>query len=419
MRLPLILLLALLLAPPALAGNAPGDYADFDALTGWNTQKKMARDADGALWWTYVEPTQDGNTTEVVVVRQRGDERVELPRPRAARGEAGRPSLALDAEGTLHLAWTERAEDDREVFAARWDGRAWADATQLSGGLGYAGFPSVAADAHGGVHLGWYGFDGDFYQAFYRERGADAGAWLPSVQLSSGNLDANNPSVVVDRDGGVHMAWYKSDGQRYRIWHAHKPAEGEWGLPARISGAQEEAFNAALAVDRQGRVHAAWDELHADGFWVRHSVWEGGAWSGPAVLARGDLGGEYPAIAAWGEGVLVAWSVPGTRALVATDLSGEPRPLLGGARGVHPSLRGPSPWPASEDVGLLDLLWTSADGGRPEPRLATLRPGCSPWDPLDACGDASVPPADGRSPVPAAPWPLAALLAVLLARRRA
>lgn len=336
----------------------------------------------------------DGVETEVAVVREDASGAlVELPRLHAANGFASRSAVAFDASGRLHVAWTERAEDDREVFAAVLEGGAWANVTQLSGGLGYAGFPSLAADASGALHVAWYGFDGETYQAFYR-RMAPNGSWEPSVQLSFGSLDANNPNVLVDREGRAHVVWYKADGNQYRIWHAVRHPDGSFDLPGAVpvpTAEDVDAFNAAMALDAAGVVHVVWDEKHADGYWIAHAVWrpESG-WATPEVLARGAEGGEYPAMAAWRDGVLVSWT-NATGALVGTDLSGAPRPLLGGVEGRNPSLRGPRLLPASDAAEVLDVLFAQrqAEGDWHVAHVA-MPSSCDPFAPLAACSEARV-----------------------------
>lgn len=377
-----ILILFVLLAPGVLAGNADEYSGAFQDHTGYNTQKKMARAADGVLYRVHVEPTSEPNITRLVVLREKDGNVETLPSPTAARGDTARPSLVVDSRGTLHLAWTERAEDDREVFWAWFDGRAWRGATQLSTGKGYAGFPSLAVDADDDLHVAWYGFDGTNYQTYYRAW--DGASWSPPTQLSSGNLDANNPSVVVDPEGGVHVAWYKDDGRKYRIWYAYQaPGADAFDLPRAISQGEGDAFNAALAVDAAGVVHAAWDELHDDGYRIMHRTLPDG---GSRVLASGLDGGEYPAIAAWNGTVLVAWATFDGRLLAATP-EGAPAPLLGGERGRLPSLRGASPFPRADGDATLDVLWTREG----EVHHVAVGAGCSPFE---ACASAPSRPKD-------------------------
>lgn len=416
-----LILTAFLLVPLAVAGNEPYDVSHFKDATGFNTQRKMVREADGSLDLAYVVPSNDtvGRTEVVIVHETTGGVRVELARPSAARGDVSRPTLALDGQGRLWAAWTERANGDREVFAARYDGARWVEQIQLSNGSGYAGFPSLATDGEGRLHVAWYGFDGHNYQTFYRRH--DSNGWGPADQLSAGTLDANNPSVVVDRAGGVHVAWYKSDGTRYHAWYAYRPGGGTWDLPYKLSVGDGEAFNVALAIDHGGNVHAAWDELRADGPAILHATRRGEAKFGPPeVLASGDAGGEYPAIAAWGESVLIAWAnANGT--LVGTDLRGGARGLLGGnitARG--PSLRGPSWWPASDRLEALDILYAAADE---RIEHAVIGATCSPFDAPRVCssGGATSPP-KWEMGTRAAPLPLVlaalALVCTAMLRRR-
>lgn len=379
--LPFFAIIALMLVPSALAG--PGDYAAGEPATGYHTQSKMTRATDGTLFYTFLE-------NESVVVARAGGER--LPSVQAARGGQSRSSITLDASGTLHLAWTERADEDREVFAARFVDGAWAGVTQLSRGEGYAGFPSLAADGAGRVHVAWYGFDGDVYQTFHRAW--EDGAWGAPTQLSAGPLDANNPSLVVDADGNAHVAWYKDEGRRYSVWYARRDANGTWSLAERLPHGDADALNVALAIDAGGTLHAVWDERHDDGTHVQHATRDAGAWSRATTIAGAGVGGEYPAIAARGAGVVVAWTAPnGT--IVATGLDAPAQPLLEGARGTHVSLRGMRSAPEGDRDATLDVLYTGADGS---PRLTSL---------AASTGERET------------PWPIGlVLLACLLALRR-
>ena len=371
--------------PTVLAGtNEEERYSDQADATGFHTQKKMARAADGALFSTYVRPVGD-NDTQVVVVRDEAD----LPAVKAARGHQTRPTLALDANGDLRLAWQELAQSDREVFAARYHAGRWVDVAQLSDGAGYAGFPSMATTADGHVHVAWYGFDGTSYQTFYRERAE--GAWLPEVQFASGPLDANNPSLVADASGGLHIAWYKDEGKRYSLWYAHRaPGAAAWDPPRRLPQGPGDALNIALAVAADGTLHAAWDERTENATRIMHAA------IGAAAAPLGE--GEYPAIARFGDDILVAWAAPdGT--LMGSDLAHPAAPLLGGVQARNPSLRGPTP---IDPDPRLDILWAQPEDATFAVRTATIEPWCSPF--AASCG-----------PRPNAPLlPLAGLLALAL-----
>lgn len=410
MRLAFLLLLTLVL-PFAWAGSKEV-YSDATDATGWNTQKKMARAEDGAVFYAYVVGAADGST-DVAVVRERGGSLEELPRVKGALGNLTRPSLTLATDGALVLAWTERADEDREVFAARYADGSWHDITKLSDGLGYAGFPSLAAGPDGAVHVAWYGFDGTNYQTFVREW--RDGAWSPAVQLSNGPLDANNPSVVVDEEGNAHVAWYKDEGRRFSIWYARKPLGAPWELPMRLPDGGGDALNVALATTADGRVHAAWDETDASGTRVLYNArGADGAWGDPVALASGPEAGEYPALARFQESVLVVWSdAAGTlRGTRVQERALTAMPILGGVRGENPSLRGPQPFPAGDRAQTLDLLFATPEG---EIRHVAFA-GCSPFE----AGDGCPPPIPSRD-VPASFLPVAllALLVAAGARRQA
>ncbi|THF70930.1 hypothetical protein E7T06_05055 [Deinococcus sp. Arct2-2] len=70
---------------------------------------------------------------------------------------AGRPALALDAQGRVTVAWAEGLDGSRQVYAKRWDGKTWRG---LGGGAlstsgRDAGFTDLGIGPDGRTYVAW------------------------------------------------------------------------------------------------------------------------------------------------------------------------------------------------------------------------------------------------------------------------
>jgi hypothetical protein len=120
------------------------------------------------------------------------------------------------------------------------------------------------------------------------------------------------PSLQVDSQGSVHVAWWTGKQGSAGVWYARSDngaltfsapiplGVGEFSRPAHVQ----------LALGGQGRIVAAWDDgtLATPRIVVRASKDWGAHWSEPNVLSDSGRVASFPVVVASRERVTVAWS---------------------------------------------------------------------------------------------------------------
>jgi hypothetical protein len=251
-------------------------------------------------------------------------------------------SLAVEPDGTVHVAWEDHADyagsgADGDIFyKQKPGGGSWSTTEVVSGdSTGDSSNPSLAVDPDGTVHVAWedqtdYAGAGGDWDIFYKKK-LFGGSWSLTEVVSTESVVASmESSLAVGPYGAVHVAWqdltdYAGSGSDWDIFYKKKPAE-VW-QPAGIEGGWStteivttESFGfpssrPSLAVGPFGTVHVAWMELtnyagsgdDADIFYKRKSP--GDSWSLTMLICnRSSARSENPALAVDNEGMVhIVW----------------------------------------------------------------------------------------------------------------
>ena len=180
----------------------------------------------------------------------------------------GSLDLALGLDGTLYAAWTEY-EGALWISRSTDRGGRFSRPMRVAGGGGAkpARGPSLAVDARGDVHLAWT--VGEDRAADIRvARSADRGRSFSPPRIvaeSAGHSDA--PKIATDRKGVVHLVYAESPGgpsDRYRIHYTRSLDAGRtFELPREISSTPSVEFESvnfpALSVDGRDNVYVLWE----------------------------------------------------------------------------------------------------------------------------------------------------------------
>jgi hypothetical protein len=157
-------------------------------------------------------------------------------------------------EGALRLT-TAETEDDYPAMARAPDGNLWLVYSAYSAGKPYvtervlAGNFDDLVPAANGDQLRLKRFDGT--------------TWSVPIDATEPLLDIWRPSIAVDRNGVVHIAWAQQVEGNWDIYHrAYTPGkdggQGAWSEVRRLSDAPRTDYNVVLAADANGDVWFAW-----------------------------------------------------------------------------------------------------------------------------------------------------------------
>ena len=179
------------------------------------------------------------------------------------------PCLAVDANGVIYVAWQDYRRNQADIYVAKSTdgGQTFSRNLRVNDDIGRAGqlYPSLAIDARGILYLAWHDFrKGN--QDIYFSRSTDGG------QTFSRNIRVNddpgtdgqfNPSLGVDAEGTVYLAWHDLRDGNADIYFAKSTDGGRNFTPnRRLNDDRGDAyqFHPSLGVGSKGTVAVAWED---------------------------------------------------------------------------------------------------------------------------------------------------------------
>jgi hypothetical protein len=268
-------------------------------------------------------------------------------------------SAAVDSQGTVHVVYTDRADDQPTTYGKLAYVRStpeggWTDATFISDdpNAGHQLSPELILDKNGGLHVVWQdqrsvdqaareaaASNADIFSA---DLGAD-GAWTAAKQISvrpDATTNASRPQLGTDGDRLV-VVWstYSADSgldTAARLEWSTRPIDGsaEWAAPQTLlerGDAQIGGRLLDLASDRtNGGVSLVYGSRTGSGnaLYGQRLQPAAAAWDAAVLLTRGDRGSFPSATIATDGSLLVTYNV-GSGASVqvgaVTYINGQPR----------------------------------------------------------------------------------------------
>ncbi len=174
--------------------------------------------------------------------------------------ECSYTSLALDGSGRPHISYQGGAYPDNDLKYARHDGTAWQIETVDSGG-NVGEYSSLALDGLGRPHISYRDYtNGDLKYAWY-----DGAGWQIETVDSA---DGGHTSLALDRLGQPHIS-YGYYGPKY-AWH-----DGvDWQIET-VDSSNECSYT-SLALDGSGRPHISYyDGSNGD---LKYAWYDGAGW---------------------------------------------------------------------------------------------------------------------------------------------
>ncbi len=134
-------------------------------------------------------------------------------------------------------------------------------------------FPSMAIDSEGNVHIAWneltdYLSSGTDRDIFYKRWVASSSTWTTTEVVSTESTENSRlPSMAIDSEGNVHIAWneltdYLSSGTDRDIFYKRWVASSSTWTTTEVVSTESTADSTypSLAVDSTGTVHIAWED---------------------------------------------------------------------------------------------------------------------------------------------------------------
>ncbi|NVM52865.1 MAG: hypothetical protein HWN66_04115, partial [Candidatus Helarchaeota archaeon] len=132
------------------------------------------------------------------------------------------PEIAVERTGHIHVVWNEGTnlftpQQECNIIYRRWNATtgAWMAIEEVSTeGKDSTNHPTIAVDGEGNVHVAWYektnySGAGTDYDIFYKCRNATLGTWTTTEVVSTeSTAHSRHPKIAVDGKGHVHVIWW-------------------------------------------------------------------------------------------------------------------------------------------------------------------------------------------------------------------
>ncbi len=220
------------------------------------------------------------------------------------KGDVFQTAIGEDSDGRIWAIWSERFNQDWDLYARTFDGRNWTPRRKLTSEHHPNIFHRLVSDSSGALHLLWVGYqDGQPHVMWSKLRN---GTWSSPVEISGASVWA--PEAAADSKGNLYVAWDSYRTGNYDIFLRKINSDGTMEATQQVTRSARFQAHPTVAVDKQDRVWLAWDEsgdnwgkdwnrddqLRATTLYYdrrpRVAVLENGVWKQPA----GDLMAAVP-----------------------------------------------------------------------------------------------------------------------------
>jgi len=272
--------------------------------------------ADGTIWVAWQGYYDRGDHVYVRHSTPSGWSKTE--RLTEKKGDIYRTATGIDARGRVSVVWSERYGQEWDLYARRYENGAWSARQKITAAHHPNIFHRMVADGAGNLHLVWVGYDNGQSRVYWSK--LSAGAWSAPTAISGPS--AWNPEAAADSAGNLYVAWDSYRNGNYDIYLRKIGAGGSFGAEQQLTKSLLYQTHPSVAVDHQDRVWLAWHEsgsnwgkdwTHEDprrgtvlyrDRWPRVAVFDSGVWKEPAtdlmsaVPLRYRRYVQYPRIAA-------------------------------------------------------------------------------------------------------------------------
>ena len=183
------------------------------------------------------------------------------------RGEASQhdfPAAVQTGDG-LFVAWTTFHNEANALYLAWNVAETWRTIRVTSEWSDFFG-TALASDADGRIHVIWSEFRDNRWRLVARAFDPKAERWAPEVYVSPSGRRQFFPVAVTASDGKVWAAWQEFRGDSLDVmaaWH-----EDGWSDPIQVSDSPANDWAPDLAPGPDGSVWAAWDSYERGSYGI-------------------------------------------------------------------------------------------------------------------------------------------------------
>ena len=176
-------------------------------------------------------------------------------------GSSSDPSLAIDANDTIHVVWQDATPGNAEIYYRRSmdGGSTWSAAKRLTWTYGESTYPKIAIGSSNAIHLAWQEETPDDDEIYYKGSSDGGSTWSAVKRLTWTSGESYEPAIAIDSNGHIHIIWYDSTPDHFEIY-SKKSSDGgsTWSAAKRITWTSGGAMEAVIALDLSNALHVLW-----------------------------------------------------------------------------------------------------------------------------------------------------------------
>ncbi|MCP4581506.1 MAG: T9SS type A sorting domain-containing protein [candidate division Zixibacteria bacterium] len=171
------------------------------------------------------------------------------------------PTIAIDNNGLVHLAWITDDTTSGEFKIAyaygepgNWDIQVLAGS--YLGPYGTGACPYIGISSDGKAHIAYRGGDPNYYHIHYAWNDSVGSRYWEYELIPSGNINDFGKCLTIDSDDDLHIAVSGNDGWGWpsKVFYIFKPLAGPWHAPELVS-ASYSTTGPSLDIDSEGKPH--------------------------------------------------------------------------------------------------------------------------------------------------------------------
>ncbi|HZT31243.1 MAG TPA: hypothetical protein VFA33_15240 [Bryobacteraceae bacterium] len=234
----------------AVVERVPAAFRVSESAKEEQDYPSLAVTRTGAVWTAWQAYQDRGDH---VYARRAGGSATRLTEE---KGDIYRTAVGEDERGQIHVVWSERNDQDWNLYERVYDGATWGPRRQITREHSPNMFHKLVSGPGGPLRLVWVGYDGG--QSYLYLAAFEGGNWSEPQRI--GGPSVWSPDAAADRDGNLYVAWDSYQKGNYDIFFRRIAASGEAGGVEQVTTSARFQAHASVTVDGQGRPWLAWDE---------------------------------------------------------------------------------------------------------------------------------------------------------------
>jgi hypothetical protein len=173
-----------------------------------------------------------------------------------------RPAVAVSGDGAVVVAWSENVENNWDLYQRTYDPgeRSWSEPKRLTRGPGADTDVVLATAPDGKVWMAWQGWNegqADILLAPIDRPDAP-------LRISEGLANEWAPAIAIDKQGRVHVAYDSYAAGNYDVMLRTLGRDGTLGPALAVARTPKFEVRPSLAIDPNGRAWVAYEERTED-----------------------------------------------------------------------------------------------------------------------------------------------------------